>query len=191
MISPATSIYNYKIKMPMRNITKQVFCAFLCLMTWNFSQAINPSTPARTTNDSLPRVFLLGERDRDFQQTKAAYSATLLEACQGDIETAYYTWMHMMKHFETFAKQQGYELEGLKMWLYVFWNKDGSIAHIGYFLKPNSRNLREEDLPKLGKLFENFSKSYRFPVKSDKGFSNYTHANFPILLERLPAANKQ
>lgn len=174
----------------MKNITKQAFCAFLCLMTWNFCQATPLAIPSFAAKDSLPRVFLLGEKDRDFQQAKVAYNTTLLEACQGDMETAYYTWMHMLKHFESYAKQQGYELDGLKMWLYVFWNKDGSIANIGYFLKPNSRNLREEDLPKLTKLFEGFSKNYRFPVKSDKGFSNYTHANFPILLERLPTAKQ-
>lgn len=176
--------------MSMKNISKRVCYTMLLLTTWNFCYAMNPTMFVIAAKDSLPRVFLLGEKDREFEQAKVLYNTNLVEACQGDMETAYYTWMHMMKKLETFAKQQGYELDGLKMWLYVFWNKDGSIAHVGYFLKPNSRNLREDELPKLNKLFENFTKNYRFPVKSDKGFSNYTHANFPILLERLPAVDK-
>ncbi len=180
-----------KNKMPMNNIKKQFLCAILIFATWTI-HANNPIPIVLPTTDSLPRVFLLGEKDRDFERVKTSYRTTLLEACQGDMETAYYTWMHMMKHFESYAKQQGYELEGLKMWLYVFWNKDGSIAHIGYFLKPNSRNLRDEELPKLTQIFEGFSKTYRFPpLKVDKGFSNYTHASFPILLEQWPAQNKQ
>lgn len=175
----------------MKNIAKRVFHLMLCLTTWNFCAATNAmTTPITVAKDSLPRVFVLGEKDREFEQAKVAHSTNLIEACQGDMEMAYYTWMRMMKNFETFAKQQGYELDGLKMWIYLFWNKDGSIAHIGYHLKPNSRNLREDELPKLSKLFENFSKTYRFPIKSDKAYSNYTHATFPVLLERLPAVDK-
>lgn len=173
----------------MNNIKKQLFCTVLLLTTFVWGYA-RPSFFPQT--DSLPRVFLLGEtKDRDFEQLKSAYSLSLLEASQGDMETAYYTWMHMMKHLESYAKQQSYDLDGLKMWIYVFWHKDGSIAHLAYFLKPTSRNIREDDLPKLTQLFEGFCKVYRFPVKTDKGFSNYSHANFPILLERLPNANKQ
>ena len=138
--------------------------------------SVNP--PA---DSSIPRVFILGQYDGlPFEKLKANYEASLITACKNDMETAYYCWVHMLKHMESQAGRSGFDLSGIKMWLYVFWEKDGTIGYMAYYLKPNSRNIKGEELTAF---LSEFRKNYIFPVKFDKGFSNYSNASFPVMVE--------
>ena len=140
--------------------------------------------PIRTSQNAtnLPRVFLLGDFDGSpFEQLKSSHEMTLLEACKNDSETAYYCWVHLLKHLETFAQQRSYDINGVKMWLYVFWNKDGTVAHIAYYLKPNSKFVKTED---LSNLLNSFCEIYKLPLTTDKNYSNYNSASFPVNMEK-------
>ncbi|MFM2269690.1 MAG: hypothetical protein RL757_3131 [Bacteroidota bacterium] len=165
------------------NILTPNFLTLLFLAIFS-STAVKAET--KLDSAALPRVSVLGEVDEStFEKTQRNYSTSLVEACHNDMETAYYAWLHLLKHLETFAKQQGVETDGMKLYFYVFWNRDGSIAHISYFPKPNSRNLREEETKRFNKLMDDFTKVYKFPIKYERNFSNYNHANFPVLIEKL------
>ncbi len=152
---------------------------------------INPSAitaqPAASTDmvqngSILPRVFLLGDFDgTPFEQLKSNYENTLFSACHNDAETAYFCWMHLLKHLESFAQQRNYDINGVKMWLYVFWNKDGTVAHIAYYLKPNSKFVKTDVLTNL---LKSFSETYKLPLTSDKNYSNYNSAAFPVNVEK-------
>ena len=132
---------------------------------------------------SLPRVFLLGDFDgTPFDQLKSNHETTLYSACHNDAEAAYYCWVHLLKHLETFAQKSNYDITGVKMWLYVFWNKDGTVSNIAYFLKPNSRFVKTEDLTPI---LAAFCKSYKLPLVADKNYSNYNSASFPVNMEKL------
>ena len=69
----------------------------------------------------------------------------------------------------------------MKLWLYAFWEKDGSLGYIAYYPKPNSKNFKAED---MNSFLADFCKIYNSPLKYEKPFSNYSTASFPIMIEK-------
>lgn len=164
-------------------IVKKTFFALILTLTSLFANANTRTVEGSLTDTipSIPRVFVLGQYDAPFESMKGDYDATLASACKNDVELAYYSWVHLLKHMESFSGRTGYDLNGVKVWLYVFWAKDGTIDYVAYYPKPNSRNIKGEELT----VFLNeFLKSYTFPIKNDKNFSNYSSASFPVMIEK-------
>lgn len=150
-------------------------------------------TAARATStvkiDSLPTVFALGQFDgQPFEKLKSEHETQLLAVCRNDMEMAYYLWVHVLKHIETHSIKTGFDLNGVKLWLYVFWNKDGSIRNIAFFPKPNSKNFKTED---MSAFLTSFCKIYKFPMTADTNFSHYSTANFPVLMEKVKESPAQ
>ena len=136
--------------------------------------------------DTLPTVFALGQYDGSpFEKLKAEHETQLLTVCRGDMEMAYYLWVHVLKHIETQGAKTGFDLDGIKLWLYMFWNKDGSIKNIAFFPKPNSKNFKTEDMTAF---LANFCKTYKFPMGGEVNFSHYSTANFPVMVEKEKTA---
>ena len=134
-------------------------------------------------DSSIPRVFVLGQYDGSpFERLKKDYETSLVTACKNDMETAYYCWMHLLKHMESFGAKSNFDLNGIKMWLYVFWEKDGTIGYISYYPKPNSKNFKAEDMTAF---LNDFCKNYTIPLKYEKPFSNYSTASFPVMVEKI------
>jgi hypothetical protein len=129
----------------------------------------------------LPKVFVLGEHEAAYDQLQQTYRQTLLEACNNNMSKAFDQWLAMMKEVETYAEKMKYNLNGVKVIMHVFWNEDGTIAHLGYFLRPNSRNVKAEELTAF---FTGFIAQYKFPVTSGRKFTHYTKATFPTFSER-------
>jgi hypothetical protein len=163
---------------------KKTFFAFSLTFLAFFANANNGFVT--DTTPSIPRVFVLGQFDgTPFEKMKGDYEATLASACKNDMELAFYSWVSLLKHMETYAGRTGYDLSGIKIWLYVFWSKEGNVDYIAYYPKPNSRNIKGEELTNF---FNDFLKNYTFPIKNDKNFSNYSSANFPVMVEK-PGSN--
>ena len=135
--------------------------------------------------DSLPTVFALGQYDgAPFDALKAECESQLLDVCRKDMEMAYYLWIHMQKRMESHAAKTGFDLTGVKVWFYAFFNKDGSIQHLAYYPKPNSRNIKSEEMTAF--LFD-FCKMYKLPLTADRCFQHYSFANFPVMVEKPSA----
>ena len=139
------------------------------------------STLVAQTQD-MPAVFKLGDYEEGYEALNQAYSQTLLEVSDFDTQKAFDTWMGMMREMEDYSKKIRFDIKGIKVWLHVFWNEDGSISHIGYLLRPDSRNI---DALELAAFFKTFMGRYKLPVSSSKKFSHYTGANFPIYSEKV------
>lgn len=131
-------------------------------------------------NEEFPPVFLIGENADAFSLLSEDYNTILLTVCGDDMDYAHEQWMDMLSSIEDYSERVNYDLKGVKLYMYVFWNADGSIAHLAYYPKPNSRNLPLEELTAL---FKGFVKEYRLPVKSDEGFSHYASASFPVFFK--------
>ena len=128
-----------------------------------------------------PKVFMLGKQEKAYEELTKTYKQTLLEACDNQIEVAFEKWLDMMQDMEAYADQVDYNIDGLKLLLHIFWNEDGSIAHLGYFMRPNSRNVNKAE---LSAFFSSFIRQYKFSVSSDRKFMHYTKASFPTFDER-------
>ena len=132
--------------------------------------------------DDVQTIFVLGENEKTYEMLNQSYSQTLLEVSDFDTQKAFDAWMDMMKQMEEYAKKLRFDIKGVKLWLHVFWNEDGTISHIGYLMRPDSRNI---DNLELAAFLKTFMGRYKLPLSSSRKFSHYTGANFPIYSEKV------
>jgi hypothetical protein len=135
--------------------------------------------------DNIPKVLIIGQDEKAFETLQLNYENQLLSVCNNDMDAAYTLWIDMLKEMETLdAALPNFDLNGINIWLYVFWEKDGSIAHLAYYLKPNSRFVREEELTAF---FNSFVARYQLPLSANasSSFSHYSAAFFPTAALRM------
>lgn len=142
---------------------------------------------AFSQSDELPSCFMIGEHEKEYEMIVANCNTMLLSVSDNSMESAYASWTSMLKDMETYADTIAYDLKGIKVWINVFWEKDGSIANIVYYPKPNSRNT---DFSELTNFFSLFIDQYDFEVSSKKCFSHYGSASWPTFAQRYVPQEK-
>ena len=131
--------------------------------------------------DTLPNVFMIGENEREYESLVTGCNTLLLSVCQDDMDLAYRKWLGLLSDMEKFADTQAIDIKGVKIWINVFWDKDGSIKHLVYYPKPNSKNM---DFDQLSIFFETFAEEYKMDASNGgKCFSHYGSATFPTFAD--------
>ena len=92
----------------------------------------------------------------------------------------------MFQNLESFAAQKKFDLTGVKLWVYIFWNKSGGIDHFAYYPMPQSRNVKTDELTKL---LNEFAPTFKMQLKIDRPYSNYNHIAFPLSVENIAKRN--
>ena len=155
----------------------------LCISFITFGFTITHHLDKPLNNPSeLPKVFLLGEHEEAYEKLVENYATSLLSACNNDMNKAFKKWISMNQEMEVYADQITYNTDGLKLWLHVFWAKDGSIKHIGYYLRPNSKNA---DLTELNAFLFSFMNHYKFPLIAHTPYSHYSFVQFPMTPQKI------
>ena len=152
-------------------------CVFVYPTQANTLTTINPKTVTEQDTLSLPKVFQLGDYESQFEKLSVAHQTSLLTATDDDFNAMFEAWSSMLKEMQAHSQIVNYDLNGIKMWLNVFWDKNGKIEHIAFFLKPNSKNV---DRVELGAFLTDFMNHYTFPVTAKDKFSHYSGASFPL-----------
>jgi hypothetical protein len=149
--------------------------------------ATSAAKPKSTTvaafkkKDELPKVFSLSEDQTVLEQLSLLYTKGLIEVCNDDTDVAFNKWNSMMLAFEAYAEKQNINIRGVKMWIKVYWAADGTVDHVGYSLKPNSRNVK---LAELNALLKTFIEGYKLQQTADVKFTNSGSVSFPIFTGR-------
>lgn len=138
--------------------------------------------------DTLPKVFFLGEYEDSFQNLDQECGDILLTVCQDSMDLAYGNWLLFLGDIEEHAKEVNFDINGVKLWMKVFWNADGTMRNLAYYPKPNSRNM---DFEELTAFFEDFSREYAFSLTHLKCFSHYSSASFPTFSQFYKRFQKQ
>ncbi len=133
------------------------------------------------TDSIAPKAFLIGEYEQAFEQLLNEHQTLLLTACNDDMNVAFEKWRDMVVAMESHSDVVNFDLKGVKLWLNIFWKEDGSIRHIAFYPKPNSRNV---DTDKLTLFLMSFINNYQFPLKVGKKFSHYGVASFPTFSKK-------
>ena len=131
---------------------------------------------AQDDTDQRPVVTLLGEDEALLTDLTTEYPEMLLTVCGNNMEFAFEKWMEMLGAMEDLSEELDFDIKGVKVYLQVFWNADGSIAHLSFFPKTISRNVPHAELKAF---FAEFAKDYKLPVTFEEGFSHYGSASFP------------
>lgn len=142
------------------------------------SNHIDPpvSTITQDTSISMPKVFILGNHESQYDRLSTEYGTSLLAANNDDTNIAGKQWSSMIKEMEAHADMLDYDIKGVKMWLHVFWDQEGKINHIGFYLKPNSRFVNKDELKSF---LMDFVNNYYVPTSHEAKFSHYSGAAFP------------
>jgi len=138
---------------------------------------------ARTNAQPARKAFFLGENEEQYDQLRTKYARTLLTVFDNNQEAALQAWFQLLQQMEAYSQKINFDINGLKLYLNVFWNEDGSIAYIGTLPGPTSRNVTKEDLLAF---FASFIRQYvpDGPV-SERKFSHYTTVTFPVFGQKM------
>ncbi|MCB0685242.1 MAG: hypothetical protein KDC53_01920 [Saprospiraceae bacterium] len=137
---------------------------------------------------ALPKVFQIGEYEEQYGLLYEIYHDILLTVCHDDMNLAFNKWMDMITEMEAYAHQIDFDLNGVKIWLKVFWNEDGRIRYLSYYRKPNSRNI---DPVELSAFLSSFMNVYKMPIDTTVKFTHNGSAQFPSTLIPLETRNDQ
>lgn len=128
-----------------------------------------------------PQVFLVGQYEDQYLLLSEQFPKPFLEVYNNDIDLAFKGWSELLMDMEDYAAELQFDMKGVKLWLNIWFNTDGTVAHLAYFPKPNSRNIPEEQLTAF---FRTFVKQYHFKDKSAQGFQHSASASFPTFFHR-------
>ncbi len=160
----------------MKSIAPYILSLVITLISFSSIQA-----------QQVPEVFLIGEHEDQYEEMIGDYQDLLLSVCNNSMDMAYDKWLEMLMQMENYADSLNYDIKGVKIWINVFWDKEGNIDHIVYYPKPNSKNM---DFDKLSTFFKEFTKVYQMNIEADSGFSHYGSASFPSFARKKLAREK-
>jgi hypothetical protein len=134
------------------------------------------TTPIMRSDTNAPKVFVMGEFD--VSKLKESYNTTLFSVCKGDLDAAFDKSARILVGIEDYAQKNKFDLKGVKMWVEFYFDKDGTLKHLSYALKPNSRNIDTRDLTAF---LMSFTNSFKLPISTNRRFYTNMHASFPIV----------
>ena len=152
-----------------------------------FLYTISYAQPKLVADVQPVKVFYIGEDEKNYEKLVQNCNTMLFAVCNNNMEQAFDNWSVLLKDLEDFSIASNFDMKGVKLWLNVFWSKDGNIDYIVFYPKPNSRNLNYDDV-KI--LLTNFVKSYQSPLKYNTKFSHYGSAAFPVFSKSVIGREK-
>ncbi len=152
---------------------KYLLTIFLALVA--FSQTIS----AQSVTDTLPTVFLIGEYEKQYNEMISDAPDLLMTVCKNDMDKAYSLWLSFLVGLEKYAIENEVNINGVKVWINVFWDENGNIKHIAYYPKPNSINM---EYNVLAAVLKEYTKNYSLELENEKMFAHYGSASFPSFI---------
>lgn len=143
---------------------------------------IGQSANGTTSSTTLPHAFLISQDDQAYGDLVKSTPTLLLNVCDNQMEVAYKKWVYMLADMEEAAVRKGFEIRGLKVWINVFWNKEGDIDHIVYHPKPNSKHIDYSDFTNF---LNEFAEEYQMDIKAEDSFAHYGSASFPTFVDQM------
>ena len=90
-------------------------------------------------------------------------------------------WKHLLTAMELYAKQINFNINGVSLWMKIFWAKDGKIEYITYYLSDKSTNINQENFEAF---LRSFMRNYELPQTYKTGFAYDSRVVFPLYLMR-------
>lgn len=131
----------------------------------------------------LPKVIDVSQSDQQLEVLSGQYKSSLLTAADTNLTTMMNTWKHCLTAIEFYADKIKFDIKGVKMWMKIFWAKDGKIDHIAYYLQDNSINISKTDFEAF---LASFSRNYQLPLTHKHRFSYSSRLQFPMYLMYAP-----
>jgi len=152
----------------MKNLFLLILIAFSTTVT--FAQS-------NKSEEAIPKVLTIGENEGFTNRLSAEFPKTLLSASGNDVDLAFRRWMNILQEIQNFSNKSGFDIKGSRMWLNIYFQADGSIKHIAYYLQPTSRNIPE---PEMKGFFSAFINQYKPKFNPNLVCGHSGSASFPL-----------
>lgn len=125
-----------------------------------------------------PVVFYIGEYEDNYETLIQNNSASLYNAFDNNPDMTMKFWEEWFKNFEDYAEKKGKSVYGVKLWVHLFWEKEGKVSHLAFYPKPESVH---RDYDELKKLFLEYIKNAEYPrLACEKPFAHSGTIHFPV-----------
>lgn len=149
------------------------------LITFLFTILLSAHLFAQKSN--YPQVVNVGQNSEILEDLSTSYKSSLFSASDADFIKTTKNWQHVLTGIEKYAEEIDFDLKGVKIWIKVFFAKDGNIDHITYILSDTSINI---DTIELEAFFRSFMRNYKLPEFHEQKFSYDARIQFPLYLMR-------
>ena len=112
-------------------------------------------TSAQDVDKTLPSVFMMGENPQEFENLIMTRKSLLVDVYENNMLLASERLKELLTAIDDYSEEIDFDIKGLKLWLHVFWNEDGTIEHLTYYPKPNSAKIEYNELTAFFKSFVN------------------------------------
>ena len=163
-----------------QNHLSTILRSLIALLLIGSFQELSARESSFNSLDTLPVVFMIGENESEYENLVSTCNDPLLTVCNDSMDDAYKKWLGLLSDMEKYAESNNFDIRGIKIWLNVFWNTDGSIKHLVFYPKPNSRNMNFDD---LSEFFKTFQSNYSMEFTNEECFSHYGSAAFPTFAD--------
>lgn len=130
---------------------------------------------------NFPQVVNVAQNSEVLEDLSANYKSSLFSASDADFIKTTKNWHHVLVGIEKYAEEIDFDLKGIKIWIKVFFAKDGNIDHITYILSDTSINI---DSIELEAFLRSFMRNYKLPESHEQKFSYDARVQFPLYLMR-------
>ncbi|HYD91349.1 MAG TPA: hypothetical protein VEA37_07685, partial [Flavobacterium sp.] len=100
----------------------------------------NLSAQSPYVSIDVPEVFLIGQYEDQYMALSKEHPAIFMSVYNNDIDKAFRGWSNLLMDIEDYAADINFDLKGVKLWLNIYFRANGTIEHLAFFPKPNSRN---------------------------------------------------
>lgn len=154
-----------------------LFVLFLgIILNISIAQAQQPRS-----NKALPNVINVAENSAVLEELSDRYQSSLFSASDTNFITTVNNWRTFLLSMETYANSIDFDIKGVKVWMKVFWAKDGNVDYLVYALSDRSINI---DVVEWEAFLRSFMRNNKLPLQHTRGFTYDGRIMFPLSYSR-------
>ena len=131
--------------------------------------------------NQVPKIIEGTQNGPLLEELNGQYKASLFSASERDFAKTIHNWRLFLLSMQEYAASINFDLKGVKIWLKVYWAKDGSIEHMAYILSDRSINVDPSDLEGF---LRSFMRNYKLPLVHKQRFAYDSQVLFPLPYRR-------
>ncbi len=130
---------------------------------------------------SVPKIIDGTQNGPLLEELNGIYKSSLFSASEADFAQTVHNWRLFLLSMEAYAASINFDLKGVKVWLKVYWAKDGSIDHMAYILSDRSININPQDWEAF---LRSFMRNNKIALPHKQRFAYENPVAFPLPYRR-------
>lgn len=128
-------------------------------------------------NKALPKVINVAQNSAVLEELSNQYQSSLFSASDADFVATVKNWRGFLLSIEQYSESIDFDIKGVKVWLKVFWAKDGNIDYIAYALSDRSINI---DVVEWEAFLRSFMLNNKMALQHTRSFTYDGRIMFPL-----------